>query len=164
MAPTNSPTSPTTVLEQISEAVGPVLEQLERVESVGVLREHNHSHVGAFGSDLSGGDDALGFVVRWHPNVDHHGVVTESVHGLVQVRGIAHGCHHLDLAGGLEELTCPFPEEVVVFSDHGADRPCHDETSRPVAIGSSAARTVPRSGRLSTVIRPPAARIRSDRR
>ena len=61
-----------TVLEQVADPLRRVLEQLDRLPGLDVLRQDQDAHPGMLGADLLCGQQALVGVRRRHPDVGHH--------------------------------------------------------------------------------------------
>jgi hypothetical protein len=122
------------VLEQVSEARGPVLEQLEGVGLVGVLRQDHHPDVRVGRPDRVRGVDAFhrrpGRAVvpasraacRRHPDVRQDRAGPGPAHRVEQFGRRADGGEHGHLSRVLEQPPGALPDQVVVVSDDDAQR------------------------------------------
>lgn len=113
---------PEPLLEQVGHALRAVLEQLERVLRVGVLREDHDPRPGVAGADLAGELDALGGEGRRHADVEQGDVGPVGGDLPPQLVGALRGGHDLELGLRGEHRPGPLPDQVVVLRDHDADR------------------------------------------
>ncbi len=141
--------------------MGAVLEQLERIEGVGVLGQHHDTHAGMLGANPPGGGDAFGLVIGRHSDVHDRGVGVEALDSVMECFGVSNGRHDLHHARRLQQLAGSLSKEVVVLCDHDSDSLGHGVLDGIAGVGSCAATTVPRLGFPETVSSPPSARIRS---
>ena len=145
------------LLEQIAEPGRAVLEQLEGVAVVGVLRQHQHPDPRMPAADLVGRLDALHLMRRRHADVGDHGVGEQLVDPGEELVGPVDGGDHLDLAVQLEHRPHPLAVHLVVLGDHDPQR--HDAT---VGVnGNSAITVVPTAPSDRTLTLPPSAAARS---
>src|ERR1700682_3019759 len=87
--------------EKVSESGRAVLEQLECVRLVRMLREHDDSNLWMARPDLMCRIDALHVVTRRHPDVGDDGVWQQAIHCVDELLRRTDCGHDLDLAGVL---------------------------------------------------------------
>ena len=110
------------LLEQVGHALRAVLEQLQRVLRIGVLRQDHDARPRIAGADLPRELDALGGVGRRHADVEQGHVGSVGGNLPTQLVGAFGGRDHLDLGLGGEHRPSPFAHQVVVLGDHDPDR------------------------------------------
>ena len=125
------------LLEQVGDAGRAVLEQLQGVLGVVVLREHHDTDPRVAAPDVMGEIDALGGERRWHPDVQQHDVGDVVLEEPEQFRSVAGGPDHLDARVGGDRGPSALPDQVVVLSDHeGEAVVAHGTSPRPPAVAA----------------------------
>ncbi len=151
------------VLEQVAHALGRVLQQLERVGRLDVLREDEHADGRPLGADRLRRNQALVRVRRRHADVDHCDVGLVHAHLAHQVVCGAGLRHHVE-AAVREQARHALAEEHRVISQHDAHRAIlrHGVASVPAsAAGAVRTRAGARSARRRRAL--PSARTRARR-
>ena len=124
------------VLEQVADPAGPVLQELDGVVWLDVLRHHQHPNRGVFGADVVGGVEALVRVGRGHADVNDDCVGRVGPDPRDELLAVADLGGHAD-PGGLEHSGQALAEQHRVVGDHDLH-------------GSSAVTQVPSPVRLRT--------------
>jgi len=133
---------PEPLLEQVGHPLRAVLEQLERVLRVGVLRQDHDARSGLAGADLAGELDALGREGRRHADVEQGHVRAVGGNLLAQLLGALGRGHDLELGLGGEHRPCPLTDQVVVLGDHDPDRALRRSRLRSGRAGPAGCRCV----------------------
>jgi hypothetical protein len=95
--------SDTRSLQQVSDALGVLLDEPRGVPHLEVLRQHEHADVGMGAADAVGGHQPFVRLRRWHPDVHDRGVGVRGLdvsEQLVGILGLAD-----DLKAGVGEQT-----------------------------------------------------------
>jgi putative ABC transport system permease protein len=106
-------------LEQVAEAGHPVLEQVEHVLLLDVLRQHDDARPRMPRADLPGRVDALGREARGHPDVGQDRIGRRLGDGGQQRGGVVRDADQLDVRAEVEQRRGFLPhQEVVLGEDH----------------------------------------------
>ena len=122
------------LLEQVPAAVRARLEQGKRVARLGVLAEHNHSHVRVGLPQERRKPDPLVAIGRGHPDVRQHHVRWIGLDCLEQRGEICVRAHELDGLLSGEHLSEALSHEQIVVRDDDADGHGRTITGRPCGI------------------------------
>ena len=109
------------LLEQVSPALRPVLEEAQGIGGLGVLAQHDDTQARVQGAQLIGGTYTLIGPGRRHSDVGDHDVGGLFLDGLQKRWVVDAGGHELQVGLQVDQLADALSDQVVVLGQHDSE-------------------------------------------